>query len=186
MKKVINCINFLLLIALFACNENSSIDDTVKNLYGKRIEIDWDGMIASPPDSVKFDYEKRPFKVVAKFENEVCAPCFLGHLEACTKLMELFPEDSVAYICIVPAEEKEIMTRIESNDYSNLCIISDVDDKYSSKNRIKGYRSFFQTYLLDRRNRIVIVGDPLRNNKIRELYLEKVGGSSIQSSPKYD
>lgn len=116
----------------------------------------------------------RPYKIVALFEDESCAHCLVGHLEACKKYLNTLPKDSVTYVCIVPVNEEIILSNIEEGDYSDLCVISDVDGYYSSRNKIDEYRSFYQTYLLDHNNRIILVGDPLRNAKIKELYSNKI------------
>lgn len=163
----------LLLLSFFSllsCRDNYSAEGAVKKLYGKKITINWEGMISVSDSSGYEIYAKCPYKIIAKFENEVCTPCFVNHLEACQKFLKTFPKDSLAYLCMVPANKEDVLDKINIEDFSDLCIISDPTEYYSSKNRIGDYTSFFQTFLLDSNDRIMLVGDPLRNNRIKELY----------------
>ena len=37
----------------------------------------------------------------------------------------------------------------------------------------------FQTFLLDKDNKVVVIGNPIHNLKVRDLYLQKIAGITI-------
>lgn len=176
MKRIKQCALFSILLFLFACNDSVSIEEAVTKLHGKQIEINWSDMVV--PNSSDNDLQKsfleRHLKIVVPFEEDKCNQCLIKHLLACVHYMKSMPKDSVAYVCIIPAHRDDILSAVKGIDLSDLCIISDIDNNYSKTNRIEDYNSFFRTYLLDKDNRVVLVGDPLRSTDLQKLYTEKI------------
>ena len=57
----------------------------------------------------------------------------------------------------------------------------DREDAFNSLNRFPSEMSL-QTFLLDKDNRVVAVGNPVHNPKVKELYLNIIGGKSSAST----
>lgn len=175
MKRIKQCALFSILLFLFACNDSVSIEEAVTKLHGKSITINWSNMVVPDSDKgIQEFYMERPLTIVAPFEDDVCTQCFVNHLAACLRYLKSMPKDSVAYVCIIPAHPDDILSAVKDIDLSGLCIISDIDEQYSKTNSIEDYNSFFRTYMLDKDNKIILVGDPLRNNKLKELYTKTI------------
>ena len=49
----------------------------------------------------------------------------------------------------------------------------DVEDKFNSLNKLPA-ESRFRTFLLDENNRIILIGNPVQNPKIRDLYIRTI------------
>jgi hypothetical protein len=59
-----------------------------------------------------------------------------------------------------------------------VCI--DVEDQLNRLNRFPSDMTF-QTFLLDRDNKVVVIGNPIHNLAVKELYLKRIGGQSDNS-----
>ena len=162
---------FVSFILLMSCNGQTTVDDAVKQLYGKKIKLDWNNLVVTGPENTDIETIKQaPFKIVTLFDEDSCTTCFMGHLEACITYYNTLPKDSVSYICVVPIESQIIQLALQYFDTSGLTIISDADNSYTRKNRIEKYNTFFCSYLLDSNDKIILVGDPIRNSNVRKLY----------------
>ena len=42
----------------------------------------------------------------------------------------------------------------------------------------------FQTFLLDKDNKVVVIGNPIHNLKVRDLYLQKIAGITVSELPE--
>ena len=42
----------------------------------------------------------------------------------------------------------------------------------------------FQTFLLDKDNKVVVIGNPIHNLKVRDLYLQKIAGITVTELPE--
>lgn len=161
------------IVLLLSCNGNGqlTVDDAVRKLSGKRIRLGWDSLVLTPSGNTDLDKIKRtPFKIVSLFDEDSCTTCFIGHLEACKKYYNTLPKDSVCYICVVPIESGIMQLALQYYDTEGLTLISDKGNHYVRENRIEKYNSFFCSYLLDSKDRVILVGDPIRNGRVRKLY----------------
>ena len=53
-------------------------------------------------------------------------------------------------------------------------LIYDKEEEYLTKNNIEKYDKMFQTFLLDRDNKVILIGNPLYNKKLAELYRREI------------
>ena len=54
-----------------------------------------------------------------------------------------------------------------------MCV--DVDNRFNKLNNFPADMTF-QTFLLDKNNKVVAIGNPIHNLKVRELYLKIIQG----------
>ena len=83
-----------------------------------------------------------------------------------------------------PKDMKELryLTRRDSFTYP---VCFDEDDELNDLNRFLSDMTF-QTFLLDKDNKVVSVGNPVHNPRVKELYLRHItgGGNDSMDSPK--
>jgi hypothetical protein len=75
-----------------------------------------------------------------------------------------------------PKDYQEVrhLLKVESFDIP-VCI--DTEDRLNSLNHFPSDMTF-QTFLLDRENKVVVIGNPIHNLAVKELYLKRIGGQS--------
>lgn len=162
-------ISFLLVFV--ACSNRNSITVAVKKLYGRSIKINWDDeVIIKKESSPSTPYHMRPVKILLSFDANECIECFRNNIVACANYSDHLPKEYVSIICLVPFRREDIIANVCDLYLSDLCIISDVDNQFAKTNKVEEYNSFFRSYLINKNDRIVLVGNPLRNQDLKELY----------------
>lgn len=158
-----------LVISLFCVfSIHGCLDETekaVRSLLGKTL------VLPIEIDIQKADY---PYKIVSYLDPSLCDSCINNYLFAASLFLESLKNDSILFIAI-KSERKESKT-VDTNYgyFKNTIIIHDLDNKFFTYNNIEKYPKSMRTYLLDRKNHIQLVGDPLRNNNIQLLTVKQV------------
>lgn len=113
------------------------------------------------------------WKILTYVDSVGCTSCKL-QLTAWKELMNEFDSlypDSVQFIFFFhPRDEKEVYKTMIIDKFNYpVCI-----DKEDSLNKLNNFPSdiAFQTFFLDKDDRVKVIGNPIHNFKIRELYLK--------------
>ena len=120
------------------------------------------------------------FKVVNYIDSVGCTPCRLN----LTKWKEFIHDlnqvsiDSTLVLMIVSDSRFNVVYQISMWDKFTYPIYIDVAD---SLNRLNHFSSDerFQTLLLDKDNKVVAIGNPINNPKVKELYLKIIQGEKV-------
>lgn len=175
MRKIILCIVFML---LFSCQENpkNKIQEELIKWQGKEIKFP-DNMVfvKFTGDTISYDYQKNKDKILIYVNSTGCTPCKLK-LEAwklLIKELNSISNNGVSYMFYFAdkkPKEIEIMLRNEGFD---LPVVIDEKNKLDKLNHFSDNENFHY-FLLDEKNRVKIVGNPVYNTKIKELYFSEI------------
>jgi len=129
-------------------------------------------------DTVDFEFGNVDYKVVTYIDSVGCTSCKL-QLHRWKELVEevdSLTDGRVPFLFYFhPKDMKELryLTRRDGFEYP-VCL-----DEKDELNRLNRFPAdiIFQTFLLDKDNKVVAIGNPVLNPKIRELYLGLVAGS---------
>ena len=179
MKKIIYCIMLLLV----SCQnfDKRLINDAVHEWIGKEI-IFLDSMDCVDNHAIsKVGVSKNGFKVVNYIDSVGCTPCRLN----LTKWKEFIHDlnqvsiDSTLVLMIVSDSRFNVVYQISMWDKFTYPIYIDVAD---SLNRLNHFSSDerFQTLLLDKDNKVVAIGNPINNPKVKELYFKIIQGEKVE------
>lgn len=153
-----------------------------------RLVNEWNGKeIKFPPrsvftiqgkDTVDFEFSNADYKVVTYIDSVGCTSCKL-QLPRWKKLVA--EVDSLTNGCVPflfyfhPKDKKELryLTRRDEFEYP---ICFDERDELNQLNRFPSDMTF-QTFLLDKSNKVVAIGSPILNPKVKELYVKLITGS---------
>lgn len=161
------------LTVLFLCGCKSNDSSYVKKIWNK--ELDYSGLYCDNKDNADpllcFDRDKT-IKIVSYIDSMLCTPCLANYMEASSRYIDSLGSPKVAFICIMrPRPIEEIRASIADKKISrNMYILFDSMNVFLKTNRLKDYPTQLQVLLLDRDNKVVLVGDPIRISKIRTLY----------------
>lgn len=134
-------------------------------------------------DTVDFEFGNADYKVVTYIDSVGCTSCKL-QLHRWKELVEevdSLTDGRVPFLFYFhPKDMKELryLTRRDGFEYP-VCL--DEKDELNRLNRFPADITF-QTFLLDKDNKVVAIGNPVLNPKIRELYLGLVAGSRSSKS----
>ena len=176
------CLICFVCSSLFSCNERNK-----KNI--KKIVEEWSYKKIVFPNNPTFTrfakdtiigyFEKDcSYKVLTYIDSIGCLRCHLK-LDAwkpfIKQLEDTFPECNVLFF-IHPMNKKSVehLLKTENFDYP-VCI-----DEKDSINKLNHFpvEMQFHTLLLDKENKVLAIGNPVQNPKIKELYLKIISGES--------
>ena len=136
-------------------------------------------------DTVDFEFKDADYKVVTYIDSVGCTSCKLQlyRWKQLVAEVDSLTSGSVPFLFYFhPKDMKELryLTRRDGFTYP-VCF-----DERDEINRLNQFPSImdFQTFLLDKENKVVAMGNPVLNPNIKDLYLEVITEKSkSQSSP---
>lgn len=116
------------------------------------------------------------YRILTFWDSVGCISCKL-QLAEWNKLMKLMGKDSVQFIyCFSQIPQEVVMKELKvARFYSPVCV-----DLGGALNKMNDFPTdaSFQTFLLDASNRVLVVGNPVRNPKVKELYERIIRGDT--------
>ena len=133
-------------------------------------------------DTVEFTFSDADYKVLTYIDSVGCASCKLQlhRWKEWVHEVDSLTGGQVPFLFYFhPKDMKELryLTRRDGFSYP-VCF-----DEKDELNRLNQFSSdmTFQTFLLDRNNKVVAIGNPIHNPKVKELYVDLITG---KESPK--
>lgn len=170
----------LLLICLFCVSCGKSDEQRVKEVYRK-----WDGKTILFPSASVFTIMGRDtvpsppmdtdYKILSYVDSLGCTSCKLNLLlwDEWIHEMDSLAKGKVSFLFYMhPNDVRELRYALMFDDFHHpVCI--DGDDALNKQNHFPS-DSKYHTFLLDNKNRVVGIGDPIRYPAIKTLYMKKI------------
>lgn len=175
MKILTSFLYIIMLVCLLGCKR--------VNTYGEVAQLakEWNGKEIVFPDSLEFTLFGKDFvcdtiplseyKIVTYIDSLGCASCKLRLPSWMELIQQLDAMDrKVPVLFYLHPLDSRSLKAVLRRDNFNYPVCMDTDDQL---NRINHFPSTidFQTFLLDKDNKVVAIGNPVHNPKIKELYL---------------
>ena len=176
---MVQALNWIL--GLCVCLFFSSCEESEKQRLSRLVQ-EWEGKEILFPthstftiqgkDTVDFDFKDAEFKIVSYIDSVGCTGCKL-HLHRWKELiseLDSLTSGSVPFLFYFhPKNLKELRFLVRREVFTYPICFDEKDDF----NRLNHFPSemMFQTFLLDRGNRVIALGNPVLNPKVKELYL---------------
>jgi len=164
-----------------------------KEREAKKIVTEWIGKKIQIPDNIMFsvqgkdttcpDLLKKPYKILLYVDSTGCLSCRLKLPDWKILMNEV---DSIApgkigFIYIFqPKREKELQLLLRQNRISYPVII-DPTDHINKQNHFPN-KLPYQCFLLDQNNKVLMIGNPVHNPQIWNLYKAQITGKSNKKS----
>lgn len=177
---VLNLMMQLSLLAMISCSgSNKEQQDIVAEWVGKEIVIP-EGLgfqVGNIP--VDYDFDAADFKIVTYVDSSGCTNCRMK-LKDWEKVIDGFkssPDVDVSFLMTVDSDKREEIERIvKDNDFKHPLSI-DSAGLFRKANPLPS-KPEHQTFLLDTDNKVIALGNPVYNPKIRELYARLIFDST--------
>ena len=133
-------------------------------------------------DTVPYRIPKTDYKVVVFVDSVGCISCKL-QLPKWKEFMhevDSLCEGKVAFVFFFQSADVKELRYILRRDGFSLPVCIDADDSFNSLNHFPG-EMMFQTFLVDSENRVKVIGNPIHNLSVKDLYLKELAG--IKSDP---
>ncbi|MDR1557080.1 MAG: hypothetical protein LBS88_08635 [Tannerellaceae bacterium] len=155
----------------------------------------WQGKEVVFPDSIVFtryatdtvDYQikESEYKIVVYVDSTGCTSC---------KLRLLQWKEFITYIDSLTNEEVPFLFFFYPKDYEEMHYLLDIDSFYypicidvnDNLNRLNQFPAdvSFQTFLLDKNNTVVLVGNPILHPRIKGLYIQQITEGQARKEQK--
>lgn len=166
-------VQFLLISVLFSCNNDNRIIHEISTMIGRRITFPEDYLWIPPHQAQRAEkYLKEDIKVITFIDNLSCTDCGIKALHYWVAEMKKIDKD-VAYIVIIQTEnrdELEMMADLVKQDIPFMLYLT---DSFKTNNNLN-VLARNKTFLLNKENKIVLVGEPFGNEKLAQLYKKNI------------
>ncbi len=172
-----------LLVCLFSCKKDekrTEAERIVKEWVGKEIVIPsgFQCCIAEK-DSVGCDaLLNSEYKILLYTDSSGCTTCKLRLLEWKALIKDadsLFSFDKLSFLFVFQPKDKKELQFLFKRDNFNYPVMIDIENKMDAINQFPDKQSY-QCFLLDRNNKVLMIGNPVINPKIWKLYKEQIYG----------
>lgn len=180
--------HWLLLMTIFAviC---ISCKETPQEHYAKLLQ-EWIGKEIKIPNEAIFTIQGQDtaifpignkYKILIYADSTGCISCKL-QLERWKMFMEQEAMDSIRFLFFFSPEKRhDIINTLKTNAFTYpVCI--DEQNELNKLNQIPTELGG-QTFLLDKNNKILAMGNPIHNPKVKDLYLKIIQGKDTDMEP---
>lgn len=179
--KCLSFFSFVLLIctSFLSCTDTKSYVSVVEQWNDREIKFP-----TSPTytirgkDTINF-LSASEYKILSYVDSIGCISCKL-QLSQWKKLMNVVDSANLSVDFLFffsPEKEKDVYRAINMADFSYpICI--DMNDSLNKLNHFPSEMAF-QTFLLDKSNKVLAIGNPVHNPKVKELYLKIIKGEAM-------
>lgn len=178
-------IGYILLSAICsftcACNsEKKELQEKVEKLQSAAIDIPYDRMCCWTSDSIKVisPWNIAKLKLVHYVDSATCSTCYLHKIAANELLFRLEKlSNNEFYNIFIINPDNKAKKRLES-DFQDKAIpqtiFVDSANVFTEVNPNIPSESMCHTFLLDEKNNVILVGNPIANEKIEDMFLSIV------------
>ncbi|MDE7459246.1 MAG: DUF1573 domain-containing protein [Muribaculaceae bacterium] len=159
-----------------SCNDKRAAHtNIIAEWVGREIVMPDDLVYQIQDDTIDLDLSRPDFKIINYIDSTGCTSCRMKLTMWSDLINELksLPDVDVEVIMIVNSiDSKEIVNILHRDNYLNPIVI-DRDNLFDSLNDLPP-KSEHHTFLLDAENKVIAVGNPVFNPKIRDLFLRQI------------
>jgi len=166
-------------------NDRAKVESLVKEWNNKEIRFPENPVFTRyVTDTVSYKIPKTDYKVVVFVDSVGCISCKL-QLPKWKEFMhevDSLSDGNVPFIFFFQTKDvRELRYTLRRDSFLHpVCI--DTEDSFYKLNRFPG-EMMFQTFLVDSENRVKVIGNPIHNLSVKDLYLKEIAGIEAVSLP---
>ena len=180
------------LVGLCVCMLITSCSESEKERLSRLVQ-EWEGKEILFPahstftiqgkDTVDFQFQDADYKIVTYVDSVGCTGCKLQlprWKELVTEVDSLTGGRVPFLFYFHPKDIKELRFLTRREGYTHPVCFDEKDD-FNHLNHFPS-ESMLQTFLLNKENRVIALGNPIQNPKVKELYLNLIKGNAKRAS----
>lgn len=184
MRKIAFCSVFLL-CALLSCKESETgrITNLVKSWQGRTMHFPVDAELLSfrGDSTYRYNIKHTDYAIVTYVDSIGCMSCKLQLPEWEKLIVALDSMSGGTVPCLFffhPSNRKELVSLLKRVHFTYPVCIDETD----SLNKLNHFPSdmMFQTFLIDKDRKVVGIGNPVHNPKVKQLYLDIISGKEVR------
>lgn len=163
-------------LLLFACKGKDNSEQIIVDWQGKELILP--EILINAPDGDTIWTNEADYTIIAYFDSLGCTSCKL-HLSnwnsLFNRLNDKIIDSNLNPIIIINTNKKDDILDLIDEEFYQYPVVLDPEDSINSLN-VFPTDEFFRTFLLDKRHRVIAIGNPLYNNAVEELYFSLISG----------
>ncbi|WP_085537478.1 DUF1573 domain-containing protein [Massilibacteroides vaginae] len=186
MQTKFRLLSILCLTILFGCKETDKERLT-------RLVTEWQGKEIIFPenpvftvfltDTVEYNIPSAGHKVLVYVDSLGCTSCklqldrwkqFISYTDSVTNR-------TVSFLFFIHAKDYKEIRYLLKRDGFNYPVCLDIDDSLNKLNQFPSEMTF-QTFLLNEKNEVEVIGNPIHNLAVKELYLKQITGETEEKA----
>jgi len=177
-RHTIVCLPFFVVLLLCSCSNNNIVKD-IEQLMDQQITLssDWN-TIWKGKDVVLNGFIEAPIKMMVWYDSLVCGACEVNKMHRWYNIVDYADSLSQWFsIIFLFSPTKESMSRLsmslkaEKFDYP---IFIDQNASFAKQNSKIPKNQNLHSFLLDKDNKVVLIGNPLNNPSLWRLYKRNI------------
>lgn len=185
--KYISILIITFLSVLSACQDKNKqeITQIIKEWQGKEIVFPENPTFTQfGQDTVPYQIPESEYKLLLYVDSVGCTSCIL-QLHKWKSLIEEVDSISNGTVPVLfffhPKDTREISYLLKRDDITiPVCI--DKEDRFNTMNNFPNNQSF-QCFLLDKDNKVILIGNPVHNTRIKDMYLSEIAIGVEKATP---
>ena len=178
MKSLLYLLSILFLLTPCKENKKEEVARLVQEWQGKEIvfpkNITFTRFVT---DTVDYQIPQSDYKVLIYVDSTGCTSCKL-QLPKWKELIaytDSVTGNNIPFLFFFQSKDDKELRYILKRDNFNRPVCIDRNSELDKLNRFP-QNITFQTFLLDKKNRIVVIGNPIHNLAVKDLYLKQIMG----------
>ena len=165
----------ILLIGLLlaSCSGDKLSTSDYVSLKGSQINLPKGLEKYSSGDAVT---SNKPYKLLVFRDSLVCTPCYVKSLDDWKKFMSAIKPDRMELVLVLSPKHDEyvsVKSVLHSHKYE-WAVYIDKENSFWQANPQIPEDEIFHCMLLDQQNNVVIIGNPMKNEKISKMIIQEV------------
>ena len=175
----------MVLLILFSSCQNKTknhVIQLVREWEGKEIQFPPNSVFTiQGKDTIKHSGDNCDYKIVTYIDSIGCTSCKLQlqNWKDFILKMDSLNHDKVSFLFYFYPKDKSELRFIFQRDSFEYPICLDENDSFNKLNHFPSDMTF-QTFLLNRNNKVLAIGNPIHNPKVKELYLKIIQGEKVE------
>lgn len=160
-----------------SCKGRENVEKNIRSISANPVMIKESEMTTWMPNGNPNTVfrEDKAYSAVIYANSTQCTPCFIKKLKEWNDMITT-ANANVRFVFIIEPRQGEsniLCDMLEESGFSHKVLI-DANNSFRKSNPHIPKDAMYHTFLLDEDNKVVLVGNPLRNNRIKEIFLRTV------------
>lgn len=166
----------LAILSASSCSKKETLNESIKNMYGRIVIInsnDYMVYTSSKADE-KLAISCNDKRLIIYHDSTKCSVCELKNAYKWQEMVDRYKRHNTEVVMIFNPKRGDVdnfKTELK-NQYLVSSVLLDTCGCFIRDNPFISKSTLCHTFLVDKQNKIVLVGDPNRNDKIKELFYQ--------------
>lgn len=161
----------ILFLTLLSCGKHQEYEQIINKMIGREINFPNPIYTIMGNDTLFHDLDNYEYKILSYVDSKGCTECKmkLEEWKIYISMVDSLYKGRVGFVFYYTPESKRTVNFLLEKHQFDYPVIIDTTNVFERRNPIPD-NYMLQTFLLDGENKIVAVGNPIINNKIKTLY----------------